>query len=199
MKRVALLISIGLLLGCASTVPPPGWQQGGAPLWLPRAAWRSGLATIDLLEDGRVMMNGTSSFMIDAAGRVIDADGNPVALLQPDGRLIGNKGEDLGVVGPVTASAPGSRYAWLGLLPSGQVVRYDDEGRTAAGGTWVGCGGYPTTLQACMLVTYLVATRFPPPPPSGYYGNPYNNPWNNTPYSPWGPTSPGFGFGISPW
>jgi hypothetical protein len=167
-------------------------------LWLPRAAWRSGWMSIDLMQDGRVMMNGQSSFLVDAAGRVIDAEGQPVALLQPDGRLIGTKGEDLGVVGPVTASPAGSRYAWLGILPSGQVVRYEDDGRSSGGGTWVGCGGHPSSLQACMLVTYLVATRFPPPQQPST--NPYNNPYNNTPYSPWGnQLSPGLGFGVSPW
>lgn len=199
MKRVLLLVSLGLLAGCTSAVPPPGWAQGGAPLWVPRAVWRTGSLSIDLLEDGRVTVNGTSSFSIDPAGRVMDADMLPVALLRPDGRLVGPKGEDLGTVGPVTAAVPGSTYAWLGLLPSGEIVRYDSEGRTQGGGTWMGCGGYAPSLQACMLVTYLVATRFQPrQPPTSWPMSPYNQ-WNN-PYSPWGtPFSPGFGFGISPW
>lgn len=201
MKRALVLVSLGLLSSaCASTVPPPGWQQGGTPLWLQRAVWRTGTINVDLMQDGQVMINGTSRFRIDPAGRVIDAEAQPVALLLPDGRLLGTKGEDLGVVGPVTAAAPGSSYAWLGLLPSGQIVRYDDEGRTQSGGSWMGCGGYAPSLQACMLVTYLVATRFPPAPQVNRY--PYNSPWNSwgTPYSPWGtPYSPGLGFGISPW
>jgi hypothetical protein len=199
MKRALLLVSLALLAGCAASVPPPGWQQGGAALWVPRAAWRSGALSIDLMQDGHVMMNGASSFLIDPAGRVIDADGQPVALLLPDGRLVGTKGEALGVVGPVTAAPAGSRYAWLGILPSGQVVRYDDEGQSAGGGTWVGCGGYAASLQACMLVTYLVATRFPPPqPPSTFPNSPYNSPYGS-PYSPWGTMTPGIGFGASPW
>ncbi len=197
MKRALLLVSLGLLAGCASAVPPPGWQQGGAPLWVPRAVWRTGTHNIDLLQDGHVMVNGTSSFLIDPAGRVIDAEGQPVALLRHDGHLVGTKGEDLGTIGPVTASAPGAPYAWLGLLPSGEIVRYDDQGGTQGGGAWMGCGAYPSSLQACMLVTYLVATRFPPAPPVNRYPT---SPWNNSPASPWGtPYSPGFGFGISPW
>jgi hypothetical protein len=61
----------------------------------------------------------------------------------------------------------------------------------------MGCGAYAPSLQACMLVTYLVATRFRPQTPVSR--------WPGSPYSPWGPSpwgtpySPGFGFGISPW
>lgn len=199
MKRALVLVSLALLSGCTSAVPPPGWQQGGATLWVPRAVWRTGSVNVDVMQDGHVMVNGTSSFLIDAAGRVIDAEGRPVALLQPDGRLIGPKGEEMGTIGPVTAAAPGSRYAWLGLLPSGQIVRYDEEGRTQSGGSWMGCGAYAPSLQACMLVTYLVATRFPPPTPATTYPySPYNQ-WGS-PYSTWGtPYSPGIGFGLWPW
>lgn len=199
MKRAFVMVSLALVAGCAAGTPPPGWQQGGSPLWIPHAVWRTGVHSIDLLNDGRVMVNGTASFVIDQAGRVQDAEGQPVALLLPNGRLIGPQGEDLGVVGPVTAALPGANVAWLGLLPSGEVVRYDDNGATQSGGQWMGCGGYAPSLQACLLVTHLVATRFRPATPMNRWPNNPSNPWG--PSSPWSttPYSPGFGFGISPW
>ncbi|MEZ4297672.1 MAG: hypothetical protein R3B70_22115 [Polyangiaceae bacterium] len=143
MKRALVLVAIAGLAGagCASTVPPPGWQQGGAMLWVPNAAWRAGSMNVDLLGDGQVVMNGTARFRIDAAGRVMDADGDPVALLRRDGKLVGNEGEELGTVGPTTAAVPGAPYASLGILPSGQVVRFEENGARRAEGPGRGAGG----------------------------------------------------------
>lgn len=186
-------LALGLLAGCAhSKTPPPGWQQGGAPIFIPRASLNMGYANIELLADGRVLENGAVSFGIDRAGRVFDVDGQPVALLQPDGRLIGPKNEDLGIVGPVSASPPGAKYAALWITPDGRVLKYDDNGDQAPMGTFVGCGMFAPALQACMLVAYLTATRFQPYQPVNRY---YNSPYGYGNYGGY-PMMPGFGLGF---
>ncbi|MBK8255780.1 MAG: hypothetical protein IPK82_24320 [Polyangiaceae bacterium] len=196
MKRAAFIAAMGALVGCSSTLPPPGWQKGGAVLWVPTAAWRVSWLNVDLAQDGSVYMNGTLSFQIDAVGRVIDANGDPVALLQPDGKLIGTMGEDMGSVGPTTAAESGSAYATLAILPSGEVVHFEGGPQTTSRGGWTGCGVYAPSLQACMLVTHLISTRFPPRAPNTgvppYVNRGLSGPWI-------GPTTPGLGFGLSPW
>jgi hypothetical protein len=185
MKR-AVLVLAAALAGCAATTPPAGWLQGGAPLLLPRATWSSVNATVEVEPDGRVFVNGVPAFGIDRAGRVFDTDGQAVALLRPDGRLLGSGDTDLGTVGATSAATAGARYATLAIAPSGQVIRYADDGDMVALGSWAGCGMYAPSLQACMLVTYLVATRYQPYRPFNRY--------QTTPYGT--PLTPGFGLGI---
>jgi hypothetical protein len=160
-RLYALLIS-GLLtaalpaLGCSSALPPSGWSVGGAQLSLPWARWDMGDAIIELRPDGTVLLDGEPSFVLDAAGRVYDPELAPLALLEPDGRLVGGDDRALGVVGSMHASLPGASEAWLSLMPDGTVVRYGDEGDRIAGGRWEGCQGPPQAAQACVLVTHLV-------------------------------------------
>jgi hypothetical protein len=186
----ALFLLAAVSLGCAAATPPAGWQQGGAPLLLPRATWTHPWATVELVQDGRVMVNGRVAFQIDAAGRVLDLDAQPVALLRPDGRLVGSGEVDMGAVGPTSAALPGARYASLAIAPNGQVIKYDDDGDMTAGGSWAGCGFYAPSLQACMLVTLLVATKYQPYRPINRYPmTPYGTPYGTS-------VMPGYGLGL---
>lgn len=183
----ALFLSTSLLFGCAAATPPPGWQQGGAPLIVPRATWTQPYANVELLPDGRVLVNGLDTFAIDRVGRVIDLDGQPVAMLRPDGRLVGSGNVDMGAVGPTAAALPGAQYASLGIAASGQVIKYADDGDMTPSGSWAGCGMYAPSLQACMLVTLLVTIKYQPYRPINRY--------QSTPYG-YGNGMPGYGLGI---
>ena len=44
-------------------------------------------------------------------------------------------------------------------MPSGEVVRYDDEGERHLFGVWVGCNQSPSAHQVCTLVSHLVGMR----------------------------------------
>jgi hypothetical protein len=186
MKRAPLVVLAALVAGCVSAVPPPGWQQGGAPLLVARATWNAGATSVEIAQNGHVFVNDREVFTVDGAGRVFDADSQPIALLRRDGRLVGSGNEDWGAVGPTSAAAPGARYASLAIAPSGQVLQLEDNGDTEPAGAWFGCGLYAQSLQTCMLVTYLVSTRFRPLEPINRYRT-----------SPFGtPLSPGLGVGI---
>jgi hypothetical protein len=157
MRRLLCSLLVGVVaFGCASAQPPSGWQVGGAPLLLSAARWATDEGLVELAPDGSVLVDGEARFVIDAAGRVYDLDLEPVALLQPDGRLVGADDRGWGVVGSMHASLPGAAEAWLSVLPDGTVVRYGDEGERIAGGLWQGCGPAPSAAQACVLVTHLV-------------------------------------------
>ncbi len=195
MKFGWLMLLGATLLGCAGRGRPPlGWQLGGAPLTVPRATWNAGWTSVELLTDGRVIVNGIDWFVVDGAGRIVDEDGQPVAMLQRDGRLLGGDDEDLGFVGVAAASAPGSKHATMAIAPNGDVLRYDDDGEVGTAGAWSGCGHYAQTLQVCMLVTHLVSARFPAAP------------LHRTPITPYGPFAPNplpgngisIGFGVTP-
>jgi hypothetical protein len=156
-KRL-LLASLAALAGCTVT-PPAHWAQGGAVLDLPRARWIRDDVTVDLFPDGKVLVNGDHELTIDRAGRVFDTSAEPIALLEPDGRLVGTDERPLGQVGALHASLPDRATAWLTVTDSGQVIRYDDEGDRLAYGAWSGCEATPRTRQACTLVTHLYGMR----------------------------------------
>lgn len=184
-----------LATGCAGATPPPGWQQGGAAIYPVRATWTHRFHTIELYPDGRVIINGRDTFAIDRAGRVMDPESNPVALLRPDGRLVGAGNEDWGAVGPTAAALPGAKSASIAIAPGGQVIRYGDDGDQRMLGSWAGCDVYAVTLQACMLVTYLVATHYQPSRPFNRYPTtPYSTPYGSPYGSPY--MGPGVGFGL---
>jgi hypothetical protein len=156
----AVIAAVALLASAAAgctTHPPPNWAQGGSGTALGRARWERGGDTIDLLPDGRVLVDGDALWTIDAAGRITDEGRAPYAVLFADGRLIGTDDQPLGVVGAMNASPPGSGAAWLTVAPSGEVILYDPEGARAMGGAWSGCQG--PISRTCTLVTHLVVTR----------------------------------------
>jgi hypothetical protein len=160
MKRALLLgLSTLLITGCAAN-PPAHWAEGGSPLDIPRARWVRGDASVEIVGDGRVLVNGEHKLTIDRAGRIVDADANPVALIERDGRLIGPGDKPLGVAGVWSASLPGESIAWLAVLPSGEVVRYGDEGVRSSMGAWVGnCMASAPAHQTCMIVSHLLGMK----------------------------------------
>jgi hypothetical protein len=93
-------------------------------------------------------------FTMDRAGRVYQPDNEPVAVLEPDGRLVGKDDALLGKVGVRNSSPPGKDVAWLSINEHGQVVRFDPDGEAAGDGGWVGC---EPAIRACTLTTHIVA------------------------------------------
>jgi hypothetical protein len=156
--RHAVLLALPVAAACfgCSAHPPPNWARGGAPVDIPAARWTRADRTVDVVADGRVMIDGDHAFTIDRAGRVYEPDGDPIAVLQPDGSLVGNDGRMLGQIGVMNAALPGASAAWLTVGPRGEVIRYDDEGERSADGAWMGCG---PAVRTCTLVTHLVELR----------------------------------------
>ena len=156
-STIGALVCLGVwLLGCSAT-PPPNWAQGGAPLALGQASWDRDGDIIEINPDGTVTEDGDVLFQIDQVGRVYYEDGDPIAVLLPDGHLVGEDDRGMGEVGPVSASFPGAVYAWLSLHPAGHVIRYDNEGGEYHDGTWQGCSG--PMSRTCTLVTHVIALR----------------------------------------
>lgn len=153
--RWLLLFCGALAIGCAAT-PPANWARGGANLEIPRARYIKGELMIDVVPDGRVLLNGEHELTIDRAGRVYDPEGGSIALLEPDGRLIGADNVALGIVGALHASRPDDAYAWLSVLPVGEVIRYDEEGERTTFGVWMGCGYSPRANQVCTLIAHML-------------------------------------------
>jgi hypothetical protein len=149
-----------LAAGCIAGEPPLHWARGGAPLDLPRARWTFGETVVEIGGDGRIKFNGSPLFTLDSAGRVFDGDATPLALLERDGRVVGPDEANLGVVGIASASLPGEKRAWLAVAPSGEVVRFDDDGQRHPFGTWVGeCNRSASSAEVCTLVTHLLGLR----------------------------------------
>lgn len=140
-------------MGCSST-PPARFKEGGAPLAIDRARWERGDDhVVDLMPDGRVLFDGVVQYHVDIAGRVYDKDHDAVALLLPDGVVVGNEEAGLGIVGTQTASPPGGTTAWLLLQPTGRMVAFDQEGRALDGGVWKGCEG--PVARTCLLIGHI--------------------------------------------
>ena len=158
--RRTVLRAAAAVLGACTAHPPARWAQGGADLEIPHARWTLNDGATELLPDGRVQVNAEHLFTIDAAGRIFDPDANPIALLEPDGRLVGPDDVPLGFVGSQSASPPGSQEAWISLQPSGELIAYDADGHPMSLGGWVGqCGATPRTRQVCVLVSHLMVLR----------------------------------------
>lgn len=154
MKRLLAPALLGLV-ACSAT-PPANWAQGGGALDVVRARWVLGDSTIDVVEDGRVLVNGEHEYTVDAAGRLFDEDNEPVALLQADGQVSGPDDEHLGIVGSEHASRPHEETAWLSLTPSGEVIRYDEDGERYGFGVWMGCRVSPRSSQMCVYITHVI-------------------------------------------
>ena len=126
-------------------------------LQIPTARWSRGDTTVDIRPDGKILVDNDPELAIDAAGRVFETDGDPIAVLQPDGQLVGEDNVSMGYVGPVSATFPGSDHAWFTIGSRGEVVRYDTDGDHSQDGVWQGCAG--PGFRACTLVTHLVLMR----------------------------------------
>ncbi len=150
------IVSLAALSGCAPK-PPPRWAEGGAPVALTGARWHRGDDSIVIQPDGKVLRGGDPEFSLDAAGRVFEPDGEPVAVLEPDGHLVGRGNAGMGFVGDQSASFPGSSTAWFTIGPRGEVTRYDPEGERSGDGYWEGCVG--PAARTCTLVTHVMLLR----------------------------------------
>jgi hypothetical protein len=115
-------------------------------------------ASVDVLPSGAVFVNSELMFNVDRAGRVTDADNAPVALLLPDGKVVGPGDSSLGNVGTVNASLPDESNAWVSVMPTGEVVRYLDDGERMNFGAWLGCGA-PQAHITCTLITHILGMR----------------------------------------
>ena len=145
------------LLGCTPQ-EPPSWPQGGAALSIQPARWdRGDEDPIEIRANGEVVEDGDVLFVIDRVGRVVDPDYEPLAILLPDGRVIGTDDRLLGQVGITNAAPPWTGTAWLALMPDGAVTTFDADGDREFAGRWRGCSG--AGLRTCTLVTHLVALR----------------------------------------
>ena len=146
-----------LLVSCVPR-EPPHWAEGGARLVIHPARWeRPDADAIEITQDGKVMEDGSLLFLVDRAGRVVDEDYEPIAVLLPDGRLVGTDDRFLGRVGITNASPPHSGTAWLSILPDGTVLLFDSDGERSSGGVWRGCSG--PSQRTCTLVTQIHALR----------------------------------------
>jgi hypothetical protein len=173
MKR-GLVLGAGPLLLCAcAATPPANWAKGGAPLDVIPSRWVRGDVMVEITPDGKVMLNTEHLLSVDRGGRVVDGDAQPVALLEPDGRVIGPGDKPLGFVGAWSASRPNEAMAWLAVMSTGEVVRFGDQGERTPMGVWVGGCAYSLRAhQLCTLVTHLLATRLEDQAPyrTGYPG-----------------------------
>ncbi len=158
---IALALLGGLAAGCGGPVPPARWAQGGTRLDLPQARWQYDGDPVEIRSRGswaEIVVDGDTEFVLDRVGRVYTKHRQPYALLEPDGRLVGNDETLLGMVGSLNAALPGRANAWLSVTPAGQVTKYDG-GNGSNAGQWLGCGASPWTAQACVLASYLLYYR----------------------------------------
>lgn len=184
----AILLGIGALslLGCAAR-PPANWVQGGAPIDVVPSRWIGSNSTVEVTPDGKVMLNTEHLMSIDRGGRVVDPDAKPLALLLPDGRVLGPDDAPLGFVGAWSASLPDSQLAWIAVMNTGEVVRFKDQGERQTLGVWVGGCNYSLRAhQMCTLVTHLLAMKYKDATPY-----PYSS-WGRSNYPPG--MDPGVGY-----
>jgi hypothetical protein len=153
---VLALAAVAESTACSHT-PPPNWASGGAPVALGFARWNRADATVEIHPDGKVLEDGRQTFGIDRVGRVYETDGDPIAVLQADGYLVGGDQTLFGHVGPGAASLGRSSTAWFTIGQRGEVVRYDGEGERSQDGYWQGCVG--AGMRTCTLVTHMVLLR----------------------------------------
>jgi hypothetical protein len=156
--KVRMLLPVLALAACSAT-PPANWARGGAAVDIPRARWVRGDVIVEVMPDGKVLLDGEHEFTVDRGGRVVDSDGEPVALLEPNGRLVGPDDKDLGQVGAMHAARPDEQNAWLSVMPSGEVIVYDDEGERHVFGVWVGCNQSASAHQVCTMLSHIIGVR----------------------------------------
>lgn len=158
MRFAKPLVAIGLLaaIGCTPK-PPQSWESGGAPVIITQARWdRSDGDVIEIRADGKIYEDGDLIMVVDRAGRIVDEDYEPVAVLLPDGHVSGTDNRLLGRVGHANAAPPGATAAWLAILPNGQALMFDEEGERESLGVWYGCEGPQKRTCTYVMHTILV-------------------------------------------
>jgi len=168
MRITSKVASLALFaLGCQAH-PPARWAEGGSPIDIPRARWTRGPQLIDIMPDGKVLRDGEHMFTIDRAGRIYEPDNEPVAVLQPDGRVVGKDNASFGKIGLRNAALPGQPVAWLAIGEKSEVIHFDASGNGEVDGVWAGCGA---AVRTCSLVAHLVS--FGELPRRGGYMSPH--------------------------
>jgi len=157
LRRLAVSVMVIAFAGGCSSTPPPNWASGGARMAIGPATWHRPGDPVVLGADGKVTQDGDVLFVVDAAGRVYEEDGEPIAVVQEDGHLVGRDNASMGRLGPVTAAFPGSDWAWLSIGSRGEVTRYDADGDRSQDGYWEGCTG--PVIRTCTLITHVIALR----------------------------------------
>ena len=165
-QRSTLFPLVLAALAC-SPKEPPSWPQGGAALAISPARWERGEDDpIEIRANGQVVEDGDLLFVVDRAGRIVDAEHDPLGILLPDGRIVGTDDRVLGQVGVTNAAPPWSANAWIAVKPDGTVTHFGSDGDREALGRWEGCHG--AALRTCTLVSHLVALReYNPTPEPG--------------------------------
>lgn len=118
------------------------------------AYWQHGAETIEIRPDGEIRNDDGVLFRIDRAGRVSSAEGDPVAVLLPDGRLLSEKDVVLGRISADSSYAPDQQTPSVRILPDGQVVVLSASSEWAPAGQWTYCEG--AMAWTCTLVTHIV-------------------------------------------
>jgi hypothetical protein len=132
------------------------------------AHWEYDGDHVELTPEGQVLEDGDLVYVVDRAGRVVDEDYEPVAILLPDGIVAGLNDRNMGRVGVSNGSPPGRASAWFSIQPDGQVIFFDYEGERYAGGMWRGCDG--PMRRTCALVTQVFRMRSYAEPGRGRVG-----------------------------
>jgi hypothetical protein len=146
-----------VLVGC-SPKEPPRWPEGGARIVVPKAIWERGEDdAIEIRENGQVVEDGDVLFVIDRVGRVVDSRYEPLAILLPEGNVVGTDNRAFGYVGVTNAAPPWSGNAWIAIMPDGAVTAFTQDGERRFAGRWTGCAG--AAQRTCTLVTHLVMLR----------------------------------------
>ena len=121
-------------------IAPARWQRGDED-------------SVEIQADGKVLEGGKLRYTIDRVGRVTDEDFDALAVLLPDGHVVGTDDRALGYVGVSNATPPFSGQAWVSLQPDGQVMFFHPDGDRGALGQWTGCNG--PSRRTCTLVTQI--------------------------------------------
>lgn len=155
MRESLLLLLLAVASVACQALPPAGWAEGGAALVIPDARWTHPEGDpLTISATGEVRRDGKLLFLIDAAGRVFEENNEPIALLSPDGHVVGTDEEVLGRVGFRNASPPWDSVAWLRVGADGTLMLFGQRGQPVYAGQWKGCAGHAT--RTCTLVSHLL-------------------------------------------
>jgi hypothetical protein len=144
-----------MALAACHPTPPTAWDEGGTALVIPNATLhRHDAQAVRIHSDGRITRDDEVLYFVDRAGRVTDEDYESLALLTPEGQLLGNEDVYWGRVGLRNASPPWTSTAWLRVTPRGTLLVFDAAGEPYHRGEWRGCDG--PGLRACTLVSHLL-------------------------------------------
>jgi hypothetical protein len=148
------IVVASLMVGCGPS-PPARWASGGAGVEIAPARWARTGGEVQIASNGVVTVDGQRTLAFDASGRVRDGEGEPYALLEQGGRLVGTDDQVLATVRGASVDTAGSSPS-VTVLPNGEIAFKDEKGERR-GGAWVGeCSRSPNAQSFCSVVAYLV-------------------------------------------